>query len=293
MSVKVGQIRKNNSTQYITTLPNYSIGTFESAGAGSTTFSDFAIRANFQTGVTYYIRVAINRININTIMGDSSGAADNDPHNQNIDIKLFAEDNYQSSYQSIEEAVLVEPYLDEASPSAIANETAFMNWCAACIRDNNPSMNSYPGASNYYAALREVYENKIQNQTGLETDIVEPTKTIELVFTPYTNAQVLVFQLRRLAYDYSFTPRIVTIDTTIGNRDVSYVNNLFSGVIQEANKIGIQSRPGTLVVVNQTPMRLGKSGILEINNGILVTYVGVVAPSNNVSEFLIDYSYTV
>ena len=292
MSIKVGQIRKNTSTQYITTLSNYDLGTFVSQGAGSTTFSDFAIRADFQANTTYYIRVAINRININTIMGDSSGAGDNDPHNQYIDVKLFAEDSANSEYQRIGESILVEPYLNEDTASSLENETAFMNWCAACVRDNNPSMNLYPGASIYYTNLLETYNQRKSNYTGLETNIIEPTKTVELVFTPYRSAQVLVFQLSRVAYDYSFTPRIVSIDTTLGNRDVAVVNNLFENIITTANKIGVQSRPGALVVINQTPMRLGKSGILEINNGIPITYFGMVAPNNNVSEFLADYSYT-
>lgn len=292
MSIKIGQIRKNPSTQYISTLSSYSLGTFQSAGAGSTTFSDFAIRASFRAGTTYYVRVAINRININTIMGNSTGAGDNDPHNQYIDIKLFAEDTANSEYQRIGESILVEPYLNEDTASSLENESAFMNWCAACIRDNNPSMNLYPGASIYYANLVEIYNQRKANYTGLETNITEPTKAIEIVFTPYRDAQVLVFQLSRVAYDYSFTPRVVSIDTTAGNRDIATVNNLFNGIIDIANKIGVQSRPGALVVINQTPMRLGKSGILEINNGIPITYFGMVAPSNQVSEFLADYFYT-
>ena len=45
------------------------------------------------------------------------------------------------------------------------------------------------------------------------------------------------------------------------------------------NKIGFQARPGCLIVVNRSPIRLGKSGIYEVNNGTKVYQICVTAPS--------------
>ena len=61
MAIKIGQIRYNNNTNYLSsvahTLTEYT------TIVGATSFKDFAISANFQAGVTYYIRVNIARIN--------------------------------------------------------------------------------------------------------------------------------------------------------------------------------------------------------------------------------------
>ena len=69
-------------------------------------------------------------------------------------------------------------------------------------------------------------------------------------------------------------------------------------IIHQANivQIGIQSRPGSLFVVNHEPIYLGRSGVYEVNNGTKITSVGVVAPNgsdkSNIQEFILDYAYT-
>ena len=61
------------------------------------------------------------------------------------------------------------------------------------------------------------------------------------------------------------------------------------------NKIGFQARPGCLIVVNRSPIRLGKSGIYEVNNGTKVYQICVTAPSgyddSKIDAFLLDYAY--
>ena len=53
------------------------------------------------------------------------------------------------------------------------------------------------------------------------------------------------------------------------NADVCTLNNL---VNQSSGwlKIGYQCRPGSLIVVNGEPIRVGRSGIYEINNGTII-----------------------
>jgi len=63
-----------------------------------------------------------------------------------------------------------------------------------------------------------------------------------------------------------------------------------------ANKIGIQSRPGVLIMVNQQPVRIGRSGTYEVNNGVKITSFGIIAPNgydpNNIDHFILDYTYS-
>ena len=287
MAIRVGQIRKEVGREYITGI-SHSLTTYTNSGIGNVDFQDFAIQANFEMNNTYYVRVLINRIDINANMGDTSGAGDNDPHNQNIDIRLYESSASTSKYQTIDEPILIQPYFNENS-STIENEDRFMQWCADSILEGNPSIDNYPGASDYYSILKTNYDARRNNNDGRQSGIRIPTQTIELVFTPFKTSQLLVFQLRRVAYDYTITPRIITIDTDNLNRDVAVVNNILPR--SSINKVGIQTRPGSLITINKEPMRIGKSGTLEINNGINITSVAMIAPLNNINDFILDYTY--
>ena len=78
------------------------------------------------------------------------------------------------------------------------------------------------------------------------------------------------------------------------NGDVCTLNNLVeqsSGWI----KFGYQCRPGSLIVVNREPIRVGRSGIYEINNGTTINSFMIANPNgsnnSNIDAFLLDYAY--
>lgn len=279
MAIKIGQIRKNNSTSYLEDL-NYTITTFESEGISGNKFQDFAIQSTFALGETYYIRLRVKRIDINKNMGSISGAGDNDPHNLNVDIRLYSENSSSSSYQTIGDPVLIQPFASKDSDNELTIEKDFIDWCYS----NSPSGE----IKTYLDSLKVAYDKKAEAQQNVTQGINSEFQTIELVFTPYRTCQLLVFQLRRVAYDYNTEPRIIELlesDTP----DITRVNkNILS---RQALKIGVQSRPGTLVIINDEPMRIGKSGVLEINNGITVYSVGFAAPNKNIDDFILDYIY--
>lgn len=298
MAIKVGQIRKNGNQSYISDI-NHELTTFPVSGIGGKIFSEFAISGNFQADINYYVRVLIKRLSINEDMGSTTGAGDNDPHNLNIDVKLYPDNSENSTYQTIGETLLIGPYLGDGT--ANQDEESFFKWCEACISDGNPSIDDnqhYPGAHTYYSLLKSTYDaqHDSNNNSNTNDSINIPYQTVELVFTPYVNSTRLVFQLRRVNYDYiAEQPRVVDIVKGVRvengkdmDRDVTTITNILP---RTANKIGIQSRPGSLVTVNKEPMRIGKSGTLEINNGIVINSVGMVAPSNEVNEFILDYTY--
>ena len=60
-------------------------------------------------------------------------------------------------------------------------------------------------------------------------------------------------------------------------------------------KIGYQSRPGSLIVVNQQPIIVGRSGIYELNNGTKINSFMIACPNgstaSNMDAFLLDYAY--
>ncbi len=62
-------------------------------------------------------------------------------------------------------------------------------------------------------------------------------------------------------------------------------------------KLGYQSIPGSLIVINQQPIRLGRSGIFELNNGMKIESFMIASPGGaktgnaNIDAFLLDYDY--
>lgn len=292
MAIKVGQLRYNQNTSYLTPLSNVIIGE-QATTVGNTSFNDLAIKAFFQAGVTYYIRIDIERININTNMGNS-GSGINDPHYQNIEVKLYA--NNTNQYQTIGDVLVIEPYKDEDEDDSIwEKEENFLNWCRAAILDRDPNIDLYDGAKEYYNNLLAEHQQKKNNDT-IDTNIRDQYKVIELIFTPYVNSNILVFELCRLAYDYNGIgePRKVKINTI--NYDIANVQNILPTNVT-IEKVGLQTKPGSYVIINGEGMRVGKSGVLEINSGIPITSIGLAAPgasssSDRINDFLLDYIYT-
>lgn len=56
-------------------------------------------------------------------------------------------------------------------------------------------------------------------------------------------------------------------------------------------KFGYQSRPGNLIVVNNQPIIVGRSGIYEIDNGTKINSFMIAAPNRQIDAFLLDYAY--
>lgn len=60
-------------------------------------------------------------------------------------------------------------------------------------------------------------------------------------------------------------------------------------------KIGYQCRPGSLIVINKQPIRVGKSGIFELDNGLPITDFRIANPGGSqlkyIDAFLLDYAY--
>ena len=159
-------------------------------------------------------------------------------------------------------------------------------------------------------------------------DDLEPEYTFfETVFTPTQDFTNLVFKVARRTYD-AFTPNMddetlpggrkwltgdVTSqdgqDRTTATGDIIKVRADATKIIYTGTecdfcllhniipngitwkKFGFQSRPGTLIVVNGEPIRVGRSGIYEINNGTKIKSFMIAAPGRNIDAFLLDYLY--
>lgn len=134
-----------------------------------------------------------------------------------------------------------------------------------------------------------------------EEDSLSEYGNINLVYT-VNNDQIncVYIKLKQKACDYAHSSKDENprIEWLIQDGNFSYnlykVNNILglqSG--QVAIKIGVQSRPGQMIVINKEPIRIGRSGVYEINNGLQVNYFSIIPDNNNIiPNFIVDYVAT-
>lgn len=154
----------------------------------------------------------------------------------------------------------------------------------------------------FYLKLRN--SNEIEDNEQLIEEFVVPagtsTKYFEIAFTPNTTYNQILWELQRTALDYkldhgrlmnikikSFT-QLIDIVTILKQThpDMTYLA-----------KIGIQGPPSMLMCINGEQIRIGKSGIYEMNNDIIkITSISFVPQqqtfsSNKKDYFIMDFEY--
>ena len=285
---KVAQLRKNNSTTYMTDI-NVSTATYESSnkfsdnetsGIFAESFQDFALQLegnlNFQPGQVYYLRFLIHRV--------PDGF-----YSQSIP-------NHRGAFKSADDLIFTLVLVNEKKQSTDVETTEVIDSFTV--------------------------ESLATSETNIGRNTVYYART--LVFSPHHKAQKLVFRLARGAYDALIKPRtwltdgstnieIQTYDgdgnqkgtvSTYGSRIIYSQGQQQSGDFcklvnimpdEKWIKIGYQCRPGSLIVVNNEPIVVGKSGIYEINNGTEITSFMIASPGgsnpDNIDAFLLDYAY--
>ena len=124
----------------------------------------------------------------------------------------------------------------------------------------------------------------------------------ETILAPNSTYNQIIWQLQRIALDY----KILNADGQHGGRILKITNYSFTRLtdvitvlkstypnLQYLTKIGIQGPPSLLMCINKQPIRLGKNGIYELNNGINITSISFIPKesSNNLDYFIMDFQY--
>lgn len=130
----------------------------------------------------------------------------------------------------------------------------------------------------------------------------------ELIFTPNASYNQFIFELRRLALDFTTanddgtSGRKMNIEIlnfyVINNIVESYLTSHFNG-LTKIKKLGIQGPPGMLFVLDGEEIRIGRSGIYELYEDFSISYIGfVLKDSTFIGEdkgrkdfFIMDFKY--
>lgn len=122
----------------------------------------------------------------------------------------------------------------------------------------------------------------------------------EMVLSPNDNHTYnqIYFQLNRELIDYNILKPDGTygreMNISIDRLDEIYniINYLNTSIENRSvlKQIGVQGPPGLLMSINGEPIRIGRSGLYEINNGINTTFIGFIVEANE-KYFILDYQY--
>ena len=127
-------------------------------------------------------------------------------------------------------------------------------------------------------------------------------KIFEVIISPNKNYNKILWDLQRISDDYQKAPdqgvssgRLMNVTDIVLANIKNVVDNILassgaSGTTTYLTKIGIQGPPSLLMCINGEQIRIGRSGIYEINNeNITISFVGFVP--NQLDYFIMDFEY--
>lgn len=281
MAYLVSQLRKNGSQIYMTDVAvSPSTITSPNTFGGSNTFTDFALEGNFVPTEVYYLRFQIHKIPQYFYSGSKMASQIAD-------------------YQDADELslqILLKNGSDETDE--ITDPPEIIGTCSVpkAKFDQSESYSSYSFVFS---------PSKIFNRIGfrinrISYDAINTTSPRNWLYLPSGTSADQTVQCYT-----SVTAEEKTNITTIGERikysnddgDICTLNNLITNENGPSGwlKFGYQSRPGSLIVVNGEPIRVGRSGIYEINNGTIINKFMIASPNGSdnkyIDAFLLDYAY--
>lgn len=287
MAYYVSQLRKNGNQTYMVDVPitPSTITSPNTFGDTSTTFTDFALEGNFTSDKVYYLRFRIHKIPKYFYSGSRTAAEvsmyvnDADSLNLQILLKNGSELGDQETNPpeiigtcSVPVANYNEPeeyssYSFVFTPSKTFNRLGF--------RINRVSYDAIASSRNWL-----IEESKVKDTDEIK---INPDGTTTISGERTTGSSTLLIKTTGSRIEYSGD-----------NADLCTLNNL----VTESSgwlKIGYQCRPGSLIVINGEPIRVGRSGIYEINNGTIINNFMIASPggsdNSKIDAFLLDYAY--
>lgn len=152
-----------------------------------------------------------------------------------------------------------------------------------------------------------------KNQSQLSQASYQTIKTVSLdndnsdyirfqaLISPNADYDYIILELDRVLIDYqknevSSTSTAKGRILQVGELSLFKIQNLVSGYLNQTyptlkslTKVGIQGRSGLLMCINGEQIRIGKSGVYEINNGMKINSLGFIPTQNDF--FLVDFEY--
>lgn len=150
----------------------------------------------------------------------------------------------------------------------------------------------------YNSTLQSDNEQKIETIT-VESGATTEYDTFEVIIQPNASYNNIDFILNRLATDYLVPNpdgtygRTIKVQVEVITEVLNVIESLGAVINNKTSlkQIGIQTRPGLLMSINGEGIKVGRSGIYEINNGIVINSIGFILEPGDNTYFIMDYQY--
>ena len=147
----------------------------------------------------------------------------------------------------------------------------------------------------FYLKLKNTTQTEDNEQ--LIQEFIVPTGNdtmyFEVIFTPNATYNQILWELQRTTLDYqSDQGRLMNITVKNFTQLINVISTLQQTYTNMTylTKIGIQGPPSLLMCINGEQIRIGKSGIYEINNDLIkINFISFVPKQNTLSSNGIDY----
>ena len=288
MAYIVSQLRKDRNTKYMTILPTTpsTISSPNTFGDEENPFTDFALESTYLPGTVYYLRFQIQKIPTYFYSGSKTPMQVNsyqaDADNLNLQIILKNDDDD-------EETTPPEVIGTCSVPQAKVNEKGSYSSYSFVFQPSKPFTKLG------FRIMRVSFDAINVHNTPRNWLISD------LGYPDYDNGKR--WTGAQINGEWQETEKIVQaphprIKYNGPEGDVCILNDLVTRSPAGEKgwlKFGYQCRPGSLIVVNKEPIRIGRSGIYEIDNGTIIKSFMVASPNgndnDNIDAFLLDYAY--
>lgn len=174
----------------------------------------------------------------------------------------------------------------------------------------NFSVKKINSIQNFYLKLKNLTQSDDDFSDNNEQIIAEFTVPQSTTENDWTNFEIIIapnktygqlyWDLRRtISNDYLSTSDL-QVGGAIGRKMTIVINQfaIIKNIVKDINKIvkiGVQGPPSLLMCINGEQIRIGKTGIFEINeDNVSISFVGFIPKvKNNILEyFIMDYEYS-
>ena len=219
----------------------------------------------------------------------------------NIQIEQFfkekiSENNLQIFFEN--------PYYDLSDINSVINKQNYY-YLNFSVKKLNSAQNFYLKLKNFYeeeGSLEEEENQQIIANFNVPKKILQTNDewaTFEIIIAPNNSYRQLYWDLSRTLLDDYRTDSIQTTENIMGRKMNIIINQfaIIKNIIQNINKvikIGIQGPPSLLMCINGEQIRIGKTGIFEINeDDFIISFIGFIPKikNNTLEYFIMDYEY--
>ena len=310
MAYKVGQIRKQSDISYMSNVQGVvktviqTHNPFTATGSDSH-FNDVALTIDggtFQKDVVYFLRFSISRVpsGFYSQVQSTQQSIFSDADSLKYTVLLTNLEGSSSGTAELDQDTIIQEVGSFTVPPHENMEVAYYTNTITFIPNSNYTYLVFRLGRISYDALLGVEGN---TPTERARDWLEdnksssPWEASHIIYRQEGSQGVTINDDTLMGARFLYGQQVPDYEGQIDYTsygDFCIVNNILP-TNRVLNKIGFQSRPGSLILVNNQPIRVGRSGIYEINNGTLIRSFMITAPngvnSENVDAFLLDYTY--